>query len=181
MIRTARLLLRQWREADLAPFAAINADAEVREFFGGTLDRATSDASAGRMRNHVERHGFGFWAAEIPEEERFIGFIGLMHTPANMPFAPAVEIGWRLARRFWGFGYATEAARASLEYGFGALGLGEVVSLAASGNRRSRAVMERIGMRFAGMFQHPDIAEGHPLREHALYRIRPADRRKLET
>jgi RimJ/RimL family protein N-acetyltransferase len=180
VIRTARLLLRQWRDSDLAPFAALNADPEVREFFPGTLDRAASDASAGRMRAHVEAHGFGFWAAEIPEQEKFIGFIGLMHTPDNMPFAPAVEIGWRLARRFWGFGYATEAARASLEYGFGELGLVEIVSLAASGNRRSRAVMERIGMWFAGMFDHPDMAEGEKLREHALYRIRYADRRIVE-
>ncbi len=171
MIRTTRVLLRQWRDDDLAPFAALNADPVVREFFGGPQDRAASDATAGRVRDHIDRYGFGFWAAEIPGEAAFIGFVGLKHAPANLPFAPAVEIGWRLARPFWGQGYATEAARAALEHGFAVLRLPEIVSFAVTGNRRSRAVMERIGMRFAGHFAHPDLPPGDPLREHALYRL----------
>ena len=137
-LRTERLLLRQWREADIAPFAAMNADPKVMEFFPSLrtanetrdlVDRLTASFAADRM---------GFWALELPGEAPFIGFTGIMRVAFPAPFTPAVEIGWRLAPRFWGMGLATEAARASLADGFGRCGLREIVSLAVPANTRSR-------------------------------------------
>lgn len=173
-IRTDRLLLRPWRDADLPAFAAIGADPEVMEFFSGMLDRAGSDRLAARIRGHFERQGFGLWAVEVPGVADFIGFVGLWIPDFETPFTPCVEVGWRLAREHWGRGYATEAARASLDFGFGTLGLPEIVSYTVPENARSRRVMERIGMeRAVGEdFDHPSLPEGHPLRRHVLYRAR---------
>ncbi len=175
-IRTPRLLLRSWRDADLPAFAALNADPEVRRWFPGTLTRAESDAQAARLQAHIAAHGFGFWAVEVPGVAPFVGFVGLVHVPFPAPFTPAVETGWRLAREHWGRGYATEAARAALAHGFGPLALPEVVAFAVPGNRASRRVMERIGMGHdpADDFDHPGMPEGTPLRRHVLYRaVRP--------
>ena len=171
-IRTPRLLLRSWREADLPAYAALNADAEVRRWFPGTLTRAESDAQAARLQDHIAAHGFGLWAVEAPGVQPFVGFVGLQHVNFAAPFTPAVEAGWRLAREHWGRGYAAEAARAALAYGFGPLALPEVVAFAVPGNLASRRVMERIGMRHdpADDFDHPGMPEGTPLRRHVLYR-----------
>ncbi len=171
-LRTPRLLLRPWRDTDLAPFAALNADPEVRRWFAGTLTREESDAQAAQLQEHITTHGFGFWAVEAPGTAPFIGFVGLKHVAFAAPFAPAVEIGWRLARAHWGQGYATEAARAALAHAFGPLDLKEVVSFAVPGNQASRRVMERIGMTHdpGGGFDYPGLPEGHPFRHHVLYR-----------
>ena len=171
-IRTPRLLLRSWRETDLPAYAALNADAEVRRWFPGTLTRAESDAQAARLQAHIAAHGFGLWAVEVPGVQPFVGFVGLQHIRFAAPFTPAVEAGWRLARKHWGRGYATEAARAALAHGFGPLALPEVVAFAVPGNLASRRVMERIGMRHdpADDFDHPGMPEGTPLRRHVLYR-----------
>lgn len=173
-LHTTRLRLRQWHDEDRTPFAAMNADPAVREFFPGLQSREQSDASVDRARAHLAAHGWGWWAAEIVATGEFIGFIGLSTTPAALPFAPGVvEVGWRLARAHWGRGYATEGARAALAFGFERLRLDEIVSFTALGNLRSRAVMERIGMRNANAdFDHPAVAEGHAVRRHCLYRIR---------
>ena len=122
-LRTPRLLLRPWRNVDLAPFAALNADPEVRRWFEGTLTREESDAQAARHQEHIATHGFGFWAVEVPGTAPFIGSVGLRHVSFAAPFVPAVEIGWRLARAHWSRGYATEAARATLAHAFGPLNL----------------------------------------------------------
>ena len=178
-LRTPRLVLRPWCAADLAPYAAMNADTQVRRWFSGTLTRTESDAQARRLQDHIDAHGFGFWAVEVPGVAPFIGFVGLQHVDAAMPFAPAVEIGWRLARDQWGRFYASEAARAALAHGFAALGLAEIVSFAVAGNGASRRVMERIGMRrdLAGDFDHPALPDSHPYRRHVFYCIgRPAPR-----
>jgi RimJ/RimL family protein N-acetyltransferase len=177
-IRTARLELRPWRDEDRAPFAALNADPRVMEFFPKTLDRADSDAMAARLREHFDRHGFGLWAVEVPGVADFIGFVGLAVPRFEAHFTPCVEIGWRLAREHWGRGYATEAARAALAFGFRDLALDEIVSFTTTANLRSRAVMERIGMTRspADDFDHPALPEGHPLRRHVLYRARRPDR-----
>lgn len=171
-IRTPRLLLRDWRDEDLAPFAALNADPEVMAFFPRPLDRAESDAAVARIRDHFARHGFGLWAVEAPGVADFIGFVGLAVPRFEAHFTPCVEIGWRLAREHWGRGYATEAARAVLAFGFQDLALDEIVSFTSAVNPRSRAVMERIGMTRApgDDFDHPALPEGHPLRPHVLYR-----------
>lgn len=171
MIKTKRLILRQWKESDLRPFAAMNADPLVREFFPSILTEDESNQGAGLYAESIEKNGFGMWAAEVSGE--FIGFIGIQKVPFVAHFTPSVEIGWRLAHRFWGHGYATEGALAVLDYGFKSLHFDEIVAFTVPANIRSRKVMERIGMRHDPKddFDHPKLAEGHPLRRHVLYRI----------
>jgi len=171
--RTQRLLLRQWRAEDRAPFAALNADPEVMEHYPKTLSRAESDVAADRYEALIAERGWGLWAVELADERAFIGFVGLHVPSAPLPFAPCVEAGWRLARAYWGLGYATEAARAALDTGFDQLGLDEIVAFTALANRRSQAVMERLGMRRQPWtFEHPNVPAESGLREHCLYRIR---------
>ncbi|HVV87817.1 MAG TPA: GNAT family N-acetyltransferase [Kofleriaceae bacterium] len=175
---TPRLRLRAWRDDDRAPFAAMCADPEVMAYFPERLDRAAADATVERIVAHHAQHGFGLWAVEVPERGLdFAGFIGLMGCRFEAHFTPAVEVGWRLCRAAWGAGYATEGARASVRHGFETLGLGEIVSLTVPANRRSWAVMERLGMRRdpADDFDHPRVPEGSPLRRHVLYRLARAD------
>jgi ribosomal-protein-alanine N-acetyltransferase len=173
-IQTRRLHLRRWRDEDLPAFAAINADPEVMEHFPKTLDRAESDSRAAEIREHFARHGFGLWAVEVAGIAPFIGVVGLSIPTFEARFTPCVEVGWRLARAHWGNGFATEAARAAFDFGFRRLALEEIVSFAVPGNRRSLAVMERIGMTRDPLddFDHPLLPEGHPLRGHVLYRIK---------
>lgn len=169
---TPRLRLRRWRTADRQPFAALNADPKVMEFFPAPLARAESDALADRFEAAFELQGWGFWAVESKAGGDFLGFVGLAVPRADLPFSPCVEIGWRLGREHWGQGYASEAARAALNAGFEQLGLAQIVSFAVLANRRSRAVMERIGMADTGEdFDHPALAVDSPLRRHCLYRI----------
>lgn len=171
-LETPRLRLRQWRDEDFAPFAALNADPQVMAHFPAPLDRAQSDALAVRCRELIDTQGWGFWATEIKATGEFIGFVGLNRPTAELPFSPCVEIGWRLARPFWHQGYASEAARAALHVAFDDLALAEIVAFTALGNRRSQAVMTRLGMCRAGAtFEHPAVPAGHPLREHCLYRL----------
>lgn len=176
-LATPRLLLRPWREQDLPAFAALNADSRVMEFFPKVLDRTESDALAARIREHVDRHGFGLWAVEVAGVAAFIGFVGLNTPRFGAHFTPCVEVAWRLAFEDWGRGYATEGARAAVGFAFQQLSLGEVVSFTVPANRRSRAVMERIGMtrRPQDDFNHPSLPEGHPLRPHVLYRLSRAE------
>jgi RimJ/RimL family protein N-acetyltransferase len=169
-LRTERLLLRGWRESDLRPFAALNADPEVMRYFPARLSREESDAMVARVSASLAERGWGLWAVEHHGE--FLGLTGLAVPQFEAPFLPAVEIGWRYARSAWGRGYATEAAQAVLAFAFHELRLDEVVSFTAVENRRSRAVMERLGMEHdaADDFDHPRIPEGSPLRRHVLYR-----------
>jgi RimJ/RimL family protein N-acetyltransferase len=171
-LRTERLLLRQWRDDDFEPFAALNGDPEVMRHFPRTLSRAESDTLAERQRTLIAERGWGLWAVEAPEG--FIGFVGLSEPRFEEHFTPAVEVGWRLARHGWRKGYATEAARAAVAYGFGELALDEIVSFTAVVNDRSRGVMERLGMTYDpdDDFDHPALAEGDPLRRHVLYRLK---------
>lgn len=173
-ITGGRLRLRRWRGEDREAFAAMNADRQVMEFFRNRLSRAESDAMVDRIEAHFCEHGFGLWAIEIPGSADFIGFTGLVVSRFDAHFTPCVEIGWRLAFEHWGRGYATEAARLALGYGFGALALSEIVSFTSVTNRRSRAVMERLGMHHdpADDLDHAALPEGHPLRPHVLYRLR---------
>jgi RimJ/RimL family protein N-acetyltransferase len=174
-MRTERLLLRRWRAEDRQPLAALNADPRVMEFLPALLSAAESDALADRIEAHFVQHGFGLWAVEIPGRAPFAGWIGLSIPRFETEFTPCVEIGWRLAAEHWGNGYAAEGAHAALEFGFSTLKLAEIVSFTAPANVRSWRVMERIGMRHIGDFQHPLLDPGHPLRWHVLYKIRTAD------
>ena len=174
MIETPRLVLHPWGSEDYEPYAALNADPEVRCYWPATLSREKSDAEAAFLQKHVEEQGFGFWAVEVPGVASFIGFIGLKHVEPELPFAPAIEVGWRLARKYWGHGYATEGAQASLAYGFDRLGLKEIVAYSVSANTASRRVMERIGMSRdpADDFDSRDRTPGDPHRRHVVYRKR---------
>jgi RimJ/RimL family protein N-acetyltransferase len=172
-LRTDRLLLRRWVPADRAAFAALNADLRVMEFLA-PMSAEESDASAERIARHFDAHGFGLWAVEIGGVAPFAGFVGMSIPKFDAPFMPCVEIGWRLAPEYWGQGYATEAARAALRFGFEQVKLDEIVSFTVPDNHRSRRVMERIGMVRdpAGDFDRADLPER--LRRHVLYKIKRA-------
>jgi RimJ/RimL family protein N-acetyltransferase len=176
-IATERLRLRGWRDADREPWAALNADPDVMAHFPTMLSRATCDRLLDLTMDGWAENGFGLWALERVEDGAFLGFTGLSRPSFEAHFTPAVEVGWRLARHAWGHGFATEAARAALRFGFETVGLEEIVSFTVPANVRSRAVMERIGMHHdpADNFDHPKLPEGHPLRAHVLYRLRRVD------
>ena len=173
-IRTERLIMRGWRESDLAPWAAMNADPEVRRYLGPLLTFEQASAWVLNFQDDLDRYGFGFWALEVRGSGEFVGFTGLHTVDEGMPLT-GVELGWRLARPAWGHGYATEAALAAVEYGFAVLELPEIIAVTVAGNLRSRAVMRRIGMTSdpAEDFDDPDVGEG-PLRRHVVYR-KPRD------
>jgi RimJ/RimL family protein N-acetyltransferase len=168
-------LLRPFADGDRAPFAALNVHPEVVESLGSVPTRAESDAMVQRYAAEMDAEGWGFWVVEIKDGPPFVGTVGLHRVSPSLPCAPAVEIGWRLHPDHWGGGYATEAATASLRYGFTAGGLDEIVAFTTTRNRRSQAVMTRIGMRrdVAADFDHPSVPEGSPLRPHILFRVRP--------
>lgn len=173
MIETPRLVLRSWRESDLAPFAEQNADPVVMRFLGsGVLTREQSDAYVARAERHLADHGFCKWAVEAPGVAHFVGAVGLTRVRFEEAFTPAVEVAWRLGRPWWGRGYATEAAAAAIRDGFDRVGLREVVAMTAVGNAASLQVMERLGMARSMEFDHPEHPEGAPLRRHVLYRLR---------
>jgi len=171
-IDTPRLRLRQWRDADREPFAAMNADPVVMEYFPSTLTREASDRSIDEWDAQFAKRGWSNWAAELRDTGDFIGFDGLGCPVRVLPFSPCVEIGWRLARWRWGRGYATEAAVEVLRTGFERIGLSEIVSFTTVLNARSWAVMERLGMWRDEDFDYPAFPEGHRLRRHCLYRLR---------
>jgi len=172
-IHTDRLILRRWTADDFAPFAAMNADPRVMEYFPACLTREESDVMAAGIEARFDELGFGLWAVEIPNVVRFAGFTGLAVPRFESHFTPCVEMGWRLAAAYWGYGYATEAARASVAFGFEHVGLKEIVAFTVPANVRSRRVMEKIGMTRnpADDFDHPRLPDGHPLRRHVLYRV----------
>lgn len=171
-IETERLKLRQWKEADRPLFAKINADPIVMRFYPSVLSTEESNGMAQRLESLIRKRGWGFWAIEKRDEKQFIGFVGLHEPRYDLAVTPCVEIGWRLAKQYWGQGYATEAAKAALGIAFDRLDLPEIYSFTPVLNKKSRAVMERIGMLDTGKnFEHPMIPEGSPLREHFLYKV----------
>lgn len=179
MLETARLRLRSWQPSDREPFARLNADPRVMEFFPKRLTREGSDAMADRIDEHFRTRGFGLYAAELRSDGRFVGYVGL-HTPTfEAYFTPCVEIGWRLASDVWGQGLATEGAIAVVRHAFENLGLAEIVSFTVPGNQLSIRVMEKIGMTrdAAGDFEHPNLPVGHSLRRHVLHRLSNPARR----
>jgi RimJ/RimL family protein N-acetyltransferase len=178
MIETERLILRSWRDEDREPFARMNADPRVMEFFVSTMTPAETDALIARYREHWRTRGYGMCAVDrklaAGGGREFIGYIGLARVRYEIDFTPVVEVGWRLAPHVWGQGLATEGARAALAYGFDTLGLDEIVAFTATTNVRSRHVMDKIGMTHDPRddFDHPNIKDGHPLRRQVLYRTR---------
>jgi RimJ/RimL family protein N-acetyltransferase len=172
-LTTERLLLRRWKDSDLAPFAELNADPEVMQHIRDPISRAESDAFAARIEEHLETDGYGLWAVEVRETGTFVGFTGLALQTFEAPFNPSIEVGWRLAREAWGHGYATEAARSALEFAFEVLDLDEVVSITTTSNVRSQAVMRRLGMTRdpADDFEQQHKPVGDPLRAAVLHRL----------
>ncbi|MRT14348.1 GNAT family N-acetyltransferase [Enterobacteriaceae bacterium RIT711] len=168
---TERLILRQWKQSDREPFAALNANPEVMRHFPKTLTREESDDMAKTIEQRMAENVWGFWAVEEKSSGAFIGFVGLNVPGYELPFSPVIEIGWRLDNAFWGKGYAPEAARKALEIGFEQYGMKEIVAFTALDNIPSQRVMEKIGMQRGEEFDHPLLDEGHPLRRHVVYRI----------
>lgn len=174
-IQTERLLLRQWRDDDRDAFAALNADPVVMEHFPATLTRAESDAFVDRHSALIDQRGWGLWACEVRETGEFIGFVGLAVPVFDADFIPCTEIGWRLSASSWGRGYATEAARAVLDFAFDEIGLDDIVSFTYIGNHRSRRVMEKIGLVERGEFDHPNLP-GDRVQRHVLYGLAAGNR-----
>jgi len=172
MLKTERLLLRQWTEKDFDPFYDMCSDNEVMEFFPKALSKHEGFELGRKIQSLIAERGWGFWAVEIPGQHPYIGFVGLHIPNENLPCSPCVEIGWRLSREHWNKGYASEGAKAALRYAFSELKLNEVVSFTTTANVRSRSVMQKIGMRnTAQNFMHPDIDVSNPQCEHVLYKI----------
>jgi RimJ/RimL family protein N-acetyltransferase len=170
-LRTDRLMMRRWQDADREPFAALNADPHTMRFFPGTLDRVASDAIVDLIEERFEAQGFGMWALEIASTGQFIGFTGLNPLPDGMPGGGGTEVGWRLASTAWHNGYATEAARAALDVAFGVLGMAEVYSITAVLNEPSLAVMRRLGFTEFERWDDPRIPADNPLRPRVTYRL----------
>lgn len=169
---TERLRLRPWCDTDRAPFAAMCADEQVMRYFPSTINQEQSDGVVARLQGHFATWGWGFWAAELRATSEFIGFIGLLVPRPDIPAYPCVEVGWRLAPQFWGKGYATEGARASLDFAFDRLALDSVVAFVVEQNQPSRAVMHRLGMQNQQQnFIHPAVAPDSRYPNHCLYRI----------
>ena len=172
IIETDRLILRQWKDSDRKPFAELNSDAEVMKHFPNILDESGSKQLVERLKAHIDEKGWGFWAVELKDTKDFIGLVGINSPSDNLPFIPSIEVGWRLSRKFWGRGYATEAAKASLKFAFENLAADEIVSFTTVQNKPSQSVMKRIGMvNVQENFQHPSVAVGSRHREHVLFKI----------
>ncbi len=171
-LETNRLRLRQWRDTDLPIFAEMNADSTVMEYYPKTLSEDESNTMANKLKELISEQSWGFWAVEIKEKNEFIGFVGLHKPTYDLPVTPCVEIGWRLGKKHWGKGYATEAAQEALRFAFVELKLKKVYSFTSVLNKPSWSVMERLHMiNLEENFEHPILPENHPLCEHVLYKI----------
>lgn len=170
-LETPRLILREWTESDIEPFAKINSDPEVMKFLPQKLTTEESQLFIQKIKDHFKEYGFGVFACELRKQKKFIGYVGLSVPTFITDFTPCVEIGWRLAKEYWNQGYATEAATATLEYAFAKLDLHDVFSFTVPDNKASQKVMQKIGMTYIKNFQHPRLSDDSWLKEHVLYKI----------
>ena len=168
-----RLIFRSWTRSDKVDFRAMNTDPEILRYLHSALTADQSDGFVKTIEAELEEKGWGLWAVELRNGGGFIGFIGFHQAVFDAPFTPCVEIGWRLKSEAWGRGYATEGAQRCLEHGFGEFGLKEVYSFTSRENLPSRRVMEKIGLKYIGDFDHPNVPKNDPLRPHLLYRGKP--------
>lgn len=177
VIQTERLILRQWCDQDIDPYRKLNADPKVMEFFPNTWSQEASDISLKSARNHIEKYGWGKWAVSLLKTGEFIGRIGLEDVDFQASFSPNIELGYRIAYKYWGNGYAVEGAKAALEHGFRQLNLEEIVAFTPMQNMRSQIVMQRIGMHHSPKddFDHPKLPKEHRLSKHVLYRLNKMD------
>jgi len=176
-IETERLILREWHAEDLPAFARINADPLIMEYFPRTLSEAQTKKLVKHFRDHFKAHGFGFYAVEVKDKSQFIGFCGIGYVSEKMPFAPAIEIAWRLDYAYWGKGYGTEAARAVLNHAFTDLNLKEIVAYSVEDNTRAIHMMNKLDLKkdAKGSFHRPGLAKDHPNGDYALYRLKKKD------
>lgn len=172
-IETERLLLRQWKATDLSTYISLNQDKEVMQYFPSLLSEEKTRQHIDVIQKDIEQDGYGLFALERKDTHSFIGFTGFAHPKFEADFTPCIEIGWRLARDQWGMGFATEAAKACLAYGFRTLQFSAIHSFTSVLNTRSEQVMKKIGMQKNGEFDHPLLEEGHYLQKHVLYTIYP--------
>ncbi len=172
LFKSERLGFRNWIASDKEPYAIMNADKEVMEFFPNIKTKEESFDQIIRFQKHYKDNGFTFFAVDILETKEFIGFIGIINTSFEAYFTPCVEIGWRLQKKYWGFGYATEGAKRCIKYGFNELNFKEIVSITPLKNTKSEKVMQKIGMQKHGTFEHPQIEDGHWLKTELLYKIK---------
>jgi RimJ/RimL family protein N-acetyltransferase len=174
MLQTERLILRRWQDSDREPFAEMNADPRVMEFFPDVLTREESDQLIESIEGHFDNRGFGLFATELKSEHKLVGFVGLHVASFQAHFTPCVEIGWRIAAPYWGKGLATEGSREVIRYAFEWLRLEHLVSFTVPENVASRRLMEKLGMTHnpAEDFDHPKLPVGHRLRRHVLYRLK---------
>jgi ribosomal-protein-alanine N-acetyltransferase len=170
LFESEHLGFRHWVESDTEPYVAMCSDPVVMEYYPETHSRERSEAFLKRVKAYFVEHGFGLYAVDLKSENEFIGFIGLSKVTFESFFSPCIEIGWRLRKEFWGNGYATEGAKACIEYAFSELNIHEIYAFTTVLNKRSERVMQKIGMEYLGSFEHPNVAEGHPLRPHVLYK-----------
>jgi RimJ/RimL family protein N-acetyltransferase len=171
-VQTERVILRQWRAEDRPIFAAINADPKVMKYFPSALSKSQSDALVDRVSNDINVSGWGFWAAERADTAEFMGFVGINYSADGLPFAPCVDIGWRLGSQHWGQGLATEAAQGAMAYAFTHTSVEKLVSMTPLANAASERIMQKLGMiKLAKTFLHPKVAQGHLLQEHVLYEL----------
>lgn len=170
-IQTERLILREWIPADQVLYIAMNRDESVMEFFPSVLTAEQSLDHIEKINGLIKTAGYGLFAVERKEDKAFIGFTGFSHPRFEAVFTPCVEIGWRIARQYWNKGFATEAAKACIDFGFEKMGWKDIYSFTSVLNTRSENVMKKIGMLKEGEFDHPLLADGHPLQKHVLYKI----------
>ncbi len=166
---TERLIFRDWTERDLDEFRIMNKDHRVMEYFTKTLTDEETDRFYQVIQEEFRNYGYGLYAVETKHNHDFIGFIGFHWASFPSAFTPCIEIGWRLKYEAWGNGYATEGAKACLNYGFETLGIKKVYSFTSKINLPSENVMKKIGLEKVSEFEHPNIQEGNPLRSHLLY------------
>ncbi len=171
IFESSRLGFRMWQESDRVLFAKMNVSTEVMRYFPKTLDSKETDDFLSRIQEHFKKNGYGLRAVELKDTKEFIGFIGFLNATFEADFTPCVEIGWRLDNKYWNKGYATEGAKACLEYGFSKLNLSSIYSFTAEINEPSQNVMKKIGLKKIGKFDHPKVEVGSPLKRHVLYKI----------
>jgi RimJ/RimL family protein N-acetyltransferase len=173
-IETERLILREWHESDIAPLLAICRDPQVMEFLGPLETEEGIRSAIARQQAYQANLGHCYWAIERKVDSETLGFCGIQPEPPGTPIVGLPDIGWRLGRSYWGQGYAREAAQASLDWGFTHLPDDAIWAITVPANTRSWGLMERLGMeRQHDMdFDHPNVAEGSPLKRHITYRIK---------
>ncbi len=171
LFSSKRLGLRNWKKEDIIPFIEMCQDFDVMRFFPKTLSQTEAEQFIQRMQSHFNQFGFCYFAIEEIDTKEFIGFTGLLHQNYESPFTPCIDIGWRLKKSAWGKGFATEAAKATLDFAKNHINSNEIYSIAPKINSSSISVMKKIGMQYHSTFQHPALKHHPRLQTCEVYKI----------